>query len=55
MKLTKLYFVLFLLLPFVLLAQKKIEVGIDEKLGNTLPMDLTFQTSDGKTVSLKKL
>lgn len=55
MKLTRLFLVLFLLLPFILLAQKKIEVGIDEKLGDTLPMDLTFQTSEGKTVSLKDI
>jgi protein SCO1/2 len=55
MKLTKLFLVLFLLLPFILLAQKKIEVGIDEKLGDTLPMNLTFQTSEGKTASLKDI
>ena len=36
-------------------AQKKIEVGIDEKLGNTLPMDLSFQTSEGKTVALQDI
>lgn len=55
MKFTKLYLILFLTLSFTLSAQKKIEVGIDEKLGNTLPMDLTFQTSEGKTVSLKDI
>lgn len=55
MKQTKLLFTLFVFLSFVLSAQKKIEVGIDEKLGNTLPMDLTFQTSDGKTVALKDI
>ena len=44
-----------IIVPQHLFAQKKIEVGIDEKLGNTLPMDLTFQTSEGKTVALKDI
>ncbi|MBI5731384.1 MAG: SCO family protein [Ignavibacteriales bacterium] len=55
MKNAKLYLIFFLLISFSLFAQKKIEVGIDEKLGNTLPMDLTFQTSEGKTVALKDI
>lgn len=55
MKFTKLYLLIYLSLSFTLSAQKKIEVGIDEKLGNTLPMDLTFQTSEGKTVALKDI
>ncbi len=44
-----------IILPSKLSAQKKIEVGIDEKLGNTLPMDLKFQTSGGDTVLLKDI
>ena len=55
MKNTKLYLTLFLLISFSLFAQKKIEVGIDEKLGNTLPLELQFQTSEGKTVALKDI
>lgn len=55
MKNTKLYLIFFLLISFSLFAQKKIEVGIDEKLGNTLPLDLSFQTSEGKTVTLKDI
>ncbi|MHB8906058.1 MAG: SCO family protein [Melioribacteraceae bacterium] len=55
MKSTKLYLTLFLLISFSLHAQKKIEVGIDEKLGNTLPLELQFQTSEGKTVALKDI
>lgn len=42
-----------IILPSKLSAQEKIEVGIDEKLGNTLPMELQFQTSEGKTVALR--
>lgn len=55
MKSTKLYLIVFLFVSFSLSAQKKIEVGIDEKLGNTLPLELQFQTSEGKTVSLKDI
>ncbi|MEW5843504.1 MAG: SCO family protein [Bacteroidota bacterium] len=32
-----------------------IKVGIDEKLGNYLPMNLKFTESDGKVVTLKEL
>ena len=38
-----------------LLVGQKIKVGIDEKLGNYLPMDLMFTESDGNVVSLKEL
>lgn len=36
-------------------AQKRIDVGIDEQLGSTLPMDLSFQSSEGKIIQLKDL
>ncbi len=36
-------------------AQSTIKVGIDEKLGNKLPMDLKFTTSDSNSVTLKEL
>jgi len=55
MKNKKSLLILFLLVSFSLFAQKEIEVGIDEKLGNTLPLDLSFQTSEGKTVTLKDI
>lgn len=48
-------FFLSLLISLSLFAQKKIEIGIDEKLGSTLPMDLRFQTSEGSTVALKEI
>lgn len=35
--------------------QDTIGVGVDEKLGDYLPMDLTFATSDGDTLSLDEI
>jgi protein SCO1/2 len=35
--------------------QKKIEVGIDEQLGSTIPLNLKFKNSDGETVALKEI
>jgi len=48
------YAIIFLLFTqFVMYSQnKQIEIGIDEKLGDYLPLDLKFQNSDGKTVKL---
>lgn len=37
------------------MAQKHIDAGIDEKLGNYLPMDLKFYNSNGDTVLLKDI
>lgn len=34
---------------------KKIEVGIDEKLGAYVPLDLKFQNEKGETIQLKQL
>jgi protein SCO1 len=55
----KRYITYYLIITFVVLAQvkisatdKQIEAGVDEKLGNYLPMDAVFQTSDGDTVTL---
>ncbi len=49
-------FVFCLLLTFSnLLSGQKIKIGIDEKLGNYLPMDVKFTGSDGKVVVLKDL
>lgn len=55
MKNVKLLTALFILLGLNTFAQQKIQVGIDEKLGNTLPMELQFQTSEGKTIALKDI
>jgi len=44
-----------MIVPSHLFAQKSIEVGIDEKLGNALPLNLKFQDSDGKTVALENI
>ncbi|MFA3782061.1 SCO family protein [Melioribacteraceae bacterium 4301-Me] len=41
---------------FCLFAQKShVEIGIDEKLGNFLPLDAKFVTSEGDTVTLGKV
>lgn len=51
-------FILVLALPFLLGAQDQtapVEVGIEEKLGNMIPMELTFTDSGGKTVKLGDL
>ncbi|MCX6168077.1 MAG: SCO family protein [Ignavibacteriales bacterium] len=42
-------------LSYNLYAEGKIKIGIDEQLGNHIPLDLTFQTSDGKTVALRDI
>ena len=33
----------------------KIEIGVDEKLGNTIPLDATFNDEDGNQVKLRDL
>jgi protein SCO1/2 len=45
----------FLLVTVVLFAGEKGQVGIDEKPGKYLPLDLTFCNSDGDTVKLKDI
>ncbi len=55
MKNTKQYLIIIFLISIPLFAQKNIEVGIDEQLGNVFPLDLNFQNSDGKTVLLKDI
>ncbi len=49
------YIVVILLSFNLLFADQQIEVGIDEKLGNYLPMDLQFVNSEGDTVLLKEV
>lgn len=54
MKLIKLTLIFLLLFGSQLADQQtdEIEVGIDEKLGNNIPMDVEFVTSKGDTVTL---
>jgi len=33
----------------------KIEIGVDEKLGNNIPLDITFNDEDGNQVTLREL
>jgi protein SCO1/2 len=51
-------FIILLFVPFFLLplgSQKEVEVGIDEKLGKILPLELTFKNSRGDSVKLADL
>ncbi len=41
-----------LFLSTLMFGQKQIDVGVDEKLGDYLPMDAIFQNSDGDTLKL---
>ncbi len=43
---------LFSNVPF---ASQEISVGIDEQLGNTIPMDIDFYTSEGDTVTINEV
>ena len=36
-------------------ANDKIEIGVDEKLGNTIPLDVTFNDENGNQVTLRDL
>jgi protein SCO1 len=54
--LSKIFFVFVAVILFVTaLTAQQVKIGIDEKLGATLPMNLQFRTSDGKTVSLNDI
>lgn len=55
MKISKIFFVFFLVLASTSFSQKEIEAGVDEKIGAYLPMDLKFTTSEGKELPLKEL
>jgi protein SCO1/2 len=45
----------FIVLQSNVLSQNRIEVGIEEKLGSYIPMDLEFITSDGDTIQIGTL
>lgn len=47
--------ILLSLISFVFPSDKNIEVGIDEQLGNKLPLDAQFKDEDGNTVLLGDL
>jgi protein SCO1 len=47
--------ILFLFLASFLAAQDKIKIGIDEQLGSTIPMDITYIDENGQPVVLKDL
>lgn len=49
------FFVIFMFSFAIVSAQGDIEIGIDEKLGNTIPMETEFITSKGDTVSLDEI
>lgn len=55
MKISKIIFAFLLVLASTNFSQKKIEAGVDEKIGAYLPMDLKFTTSEGKELPLKEL
>ena len=44
-----------LILSLCNIKAQQVSVGIDEKLGAALPLDLQFQTSENKTISLKDI
>lgn len=49
------YYILMVILIFSSVYAQQIKVGIDEKLGSTIPLDLKFLNSDGDTVVLKSI
>ncbi|MDQ7084478.1 MAG: hypothetical protein Q9M36_05910 [Sulfurovum sp.] len=44
-----------LILLFLALGVEANQLGINEKLGNMIPLDLTFINEKGESVTLKKL
>jgi protein SCO1/2 len=47
--------IVFYFLPLKSFSQSGNEIGIDEKLGGQIPLDLSFMDENGKPVSLKQL
>ena len=54
MKLKKIFFIIFIS-SFIFGQNTKITIGIDEKLGNYIPLDSKFVTSDNDTISMNDL
>lgn len=51
----KKYFLITIIFLFSNLFAQEIKVGVDEKLGAVIPLDLKFKNSDGKVVLLKDI
>jgi len=49
------YFILFLFFISASLANDNIEIGVDEKLGNNIPLDITFNDENGNPITLREL
>lgn len=47
--------VLIFILTSVSFSNNKLEIGVDEKLGNNIPLDLTFNDENGNPVKLRDL
>jgi protein SCO1 len=55
MKFLLLKIILLLLFSTLSFSNDKTEIGVDEKLGNNIPLDVTFNDEDGNPVTLRKL
>lgn len=44
-----------LILVTTTFSNEKIEIGVDEQLGNTIPLDITFNDEDGNPVKLEEV
>lgn len=55
MKFLLIKIVLFLFFSTLSFSNDKVEIGVDEKLGNNIPLDVTFNDEDGNPVTLRKL
>jgi protein SCO1/2 len=49
------FLIIFLVFVSVSLANDSIEIGVDEKLGNNIPLDITFNDENGNAVTLREL
>jgi len=47
--------ILFLFFSTLSFSNDKVEIGVDEKLGNNIPLDVTFNDEDGNPVTLREL
>jgi protein SCO1/2 len=47
--------VLFLFFSTLSFSNNKVEIGVDEKLGNNIPLDVTFNDENGNPVTLREL
>jgi len=47
--------ILLLFFTTISFSNDKIEIGVDEKLGNNIPLDITFNDEDGNQVTLREL